>query len=187
MIDCSNAEMRDRLPDLANESLSPELRAIVLAHIRDCPPCTAEIAIIRTSRMVLLAGTPAVDVSRIVSNLPRAGQARPISSAQRWGGTWRIAAAVTFLVAGAGSYAVLKQDADVVRPDSLLVMQDTVAGLALTGALVDLDEAELLTLADDLGQIEALPSTDVVPLSVGLSGAAGVEIPATIGRDPEGL
>lgn len=189
MIDCPNAEMRDRLPDLANESLSPELRAIVLEHLAGCAPCSAEIEIIRMTRVVLRDATPRVNVATIVSALPRGGQARSISTARGWA-PWRIAAAVTLLMAGAGSYAVMKQGNNGgVGPDSGLAATavDTTRGLAMTGALADLSDSELQTLMDGLSTIKALPSTEVEPISVSLSGPPTSDISDTIIRDLEDL
>src|SRR5687767_2983371 len=112
MIDCPNVEMRDRLPDLANESLEPAVRVLVIAHIDGCPACAAEIEILRTARLILVTTTPKVNVAGIVSALPQYRDVSrtvpgvtPINAAlsvQRrgWGASWRAAAAVTLLAAG---------------------------------------------------------------------------------------
>ena len=71
MTDCLNVEMRDLLPDLANESLDPSARVLVLAHIEECTSCGAEVAILRSVRTVVIETTPRVDVASIVSALPR--------------------------------------------------------------------------------------------------------------------
>src|SRR3982751_6704109 len=70
MIDCPNVEMRDRLPDLANDTLVAAERDLVLAHVADCNACTAEIEILRTTRRILVATTPKVNVANIVMALP---------------------------------------------------------------------------------------------------------------------
>lgn len=167
MIECSNVEMRDRLPDLANDTLEPAVRELVMVHLAACAECTAEIEILRTTRLMLLKTTPKVNVAGIVSALPRYGvtsiNAAPSAPRRTWASSWHLAAAMTFIAAGIGSYAVLRPDSPV-RPDSLnvrLASPDTSAGMALTGALADLSDAELSALADDIDNIEALPPAEV--------------------------
>src|SRR5688500_3576993 len=99
MIDCPNVEMRDRLPDLANDTLVVAERELVLAHLAECPACIAEIEILRTTRLILVKSTPKVNVAGIVSALPQYG-VKPITSApsarrSSWANSWRIAAAAT--------------------------------------------------------------------------------------------
>jgi hypothetical protein len=167
MIECSNVAMRDRLPDLANETLESATRELVMVHLAECVACTAELEILRTTRLILVKTTPKVDVAGIVSALPQYG-VTPIGSApsvrqRSWATSWRVAAAMTFLAAGIGSYAVLRPDSPV-RPDSVNLRQavaDTATGMALTGALADMSDAGLSALAGDIDKIEALPSTEV--------------------------
>src|SRR4051812_38365061 len=111
MVDCPNVEMRDRLPDLANDTLVVAERELVLAHLAECAECTAEIEILRTARLIMLKTTPKVNIAGIVSALPRYG-VKSISSAPSvrrtsWANSWRVAAAVTFLAAGIGSYEII--------------------------------------------------------------------------------
>lgn len=174
MTDCLNVEMRDRLPDLANESLDPSARVLVLAHIEECTLCAAEVAILQSVRTVVREATPRVDVASIVSALPRPKTATaaepgivPIHSARsarrRTWGSWQIAAAVTMLAGGIGSYAVLRPDSPVPGIDStgIVAPADSGSGLALTGALSYMSDAELDALVRDIDAIEALPSTEV--------------------------
>ena len=183
MIECSNVAMRDRLPDLANETLESATRELVMVHLAECVACTAELEILRTTRLILVKTTPKVNVADIVmalpsyDSVPRAERGvsalpqygvTPIGSApsvrqRSWATSWRVAAAMTFLAAGIGSYAVLRPDSPV-RPDSVNLRQavaDTATGMALTGALADMSDAELSALAGDIDKIEALPSTEV--------------------------
>jgi hypothetical protein len=164
MIDCPNVEMRDRLPDLANDTLVMAQRELVLAHLAECPACTAEIEILRTTRLILITTTPKVNVAGIVSALPQYGVAS-ISSAptmrkRRWANSWRVAAAVTFLAAGIGSYELLTKEAVVPTIDSIAAAPDSTIGLALT-ALAVMSDDELSALAGDIESMEALPSTEV--------------------------
>jgi hypothetical protein len=113
MNDCSNAEIRDRLPDLLHELLDAESRAVVIAHVALCVDCRDELELLRSLHKTLNARTPRVDVAYIVSALPkppaqRAGNA-PIQLPRRRWSDWRIAAAVTVLVAGGSSVALLNR------------------------------------------------------------------------------
>ena len=168
MIDCPNVEMRDRLPDLANDSLEPAVRELVLVHLAECTACTAEIEILRTTRLIMLKTTPKVNVAGIVAALPQYGS-DPITPARprSWASSWRLAAAVTFVAAGIGSYAMLQPGSPVAR-DTIVAQADTTVGLALTGALADLSDAELSALVGDIDNIEALPSTEVETTSSGV-------------------
>jgi hypothetical protein len=170
MIECLNVEMRDQLPDLANDTLEPSARALVLAHLSECAGCTAEIEILRTTRLIMLKTTPKVNVAGIVSALPQYGVTSiadaPGGSLRRgrtgWTNSWRAAAAVTFLAAGLGSYELLNKDAPITSVDSIAAVSgDSTVGLALTGALADLSDAELGALATEVEKIEALPSTEI--------------------------
>jgi hypothetical protein len=171
MTECPNVEMRDRLPDLANETLEPSMRVLVLAHVESCAACAAEIEIVRSTRLWIVQSTPRVNVSAIVSALPRHGVI-PISQApsarRRSWASWRAAAAITVLAAGVGSYAVLKPGSPVGTIDSagMVADADGRTGLALTGALAGLSEAELTALVKDIDAIDALPSTQIETASV---------------------
>jgi hypothetical protein len=169
MIDCPNVEMRDRLPDLANDSLEPSVRVLVLAHLEQCAHCTAEIEILRTTRLILLTTTPKVNVAAIALALPsydsppREGRGvTPLASARRrsFSNSWAVAAAVAVFAAGIGSYAVLRPGAPIGPIDSAVLA--AAPGMALTGALADLSDDELDALTQDIAAIEALPSTEVV-------------------------
>lgn len=113
MNDCQNAEIRDQLPDLLHDRLDATRRAVVLAHVEDCADCRDELELLRSARAMIHAGTPRVDVNWVVGALPlpqpralRVERRRPLWT------DWRVAAAVTLLVAGGGSFAVLRQQHD---------------------------------------------------------------------------
>src|SRR5437868_2070019 len=104
MNDCSNAEIRDRLPDLLHDRLDARVRAEVAAHVAGCADCQAELKLLRSARAMFIAQAPRVDVGRIVQALPTRAQTR-----RRSWVNWRVAAAVTFLVVGGGSVAVMSR------------------------------------------------------------------------------
>lgn len=112
MNDCQNAEIRDQLPDLLHDRLTATHRAVVLAHVDSCAECREELELLRAARAMFQTQTPPVDVNWVVNALPiarprvvRAERRRPLWT------DWRVAAAVTLLVAGGGSLAVLRQQA----------------------------------------------------------------------------
>lgn len=124
MTECDNAEMRDLLPDLVNDTLSPDERERVRAHVAACGACSDEELLLRAMR----AARPVaqgIDVARIVSALPR-GVGMPVAaSASRvaaplltvsrgaadpaprkrsvFASVWRMAATVAIAAIGSGS------------------------------------------------------------------------------------
>src|SRR5215218_2214702 len=112
MNDCSNAEIRDQLPDLLHDRLDVSLRADVLAHVDDCVDCRSELELLRGVQGVLLQRTPRIDVNYVVQALPKrvTPPLRAIPARRIWA-DWRIAAAVTLLAVGGGSMAVMNRGA----------------------------------------------------------------------------
>ncbi len=108
MSDCSNAEIRDLLPDLMHDRLDAHTRARVIAHVDGCADCRSELELLRSLRGSLDRATPRVDVDRVVAALPTPASVRPRQH-RGWRvlNDWRIAAAVTFIVAGGTSLAVI--------------------------------------------------------------------------------
>jgi hypothetical protein len=201
MTDCPNVEMRDRLPDLANDSLESAARLLVEAHLETCAACGAEIAIIRSTRLLMRQTTPRVNVASIVLALPayadvtareqgsatREAGITPITAARsmrgRSWGSWRAAAAITMVAAGLGSYAVLRSDSPVRTLDSTSIPTTaTSGGMALTGRLADLSDSELTALVQDIDAIEALPSTEVDILTVA---AVPTTLPDSVSQELE--
>jgi len=110
MNDCPNAEIRDLLPDLLHDRLDVSMRAAVMAHVDACVDCRAELELLRVVHGMFVSQTPRVDVNYVVNALPKRA-AQPVRAAPRrrvWS-DWRIAAAVTVLAVGGGSFAVLRQ------------------------------------------------------------------------------
>ena len=115
MNDCSNAEIRDQLPDLLHERLDASVRAAVTAHVSECVDCRDELELLRSLHKTLIAQTPRVDIAYVLGALPKAPAARPRiqpAARRRWA-DWRVAAAVTVLVAGGSSLAVLRRGSEI--------------------------------------------------------------------------
>jgi hypothetical protein len=119
MNDCPNAEIRDQLPDLLHDRLTVSVRAAVIAHIDGCVDCRDELELLRGVRSVLVTPAPRIDISHVVSALPKPPVRRFQPAAKRrttWV-DWRIAAAVTLLAVGGSSAAILSRGSapDVLR------------------------------------------------------------------------
>ena len=110
MSDCSNAEIRDLLPDLVHETLTVANRGRVVAHVAVCEICTSEVALLRGVRSAL-SGAPTVNVASIVSLLPPPGLARsrevPVIAVRRQATRWRMAAGLIVAV-GVSSALLLR-------------------------------------------------------------------------------
>lgn len=172
MTDCPNGDIRDLLPDLLHGRLDAGERAEVESHLRGCAECRVELELLRGMRSALRRA-PAVNVERIVAEIPpyRAPvQRRP---ARSWGG-WRIAAAVTLLAAG-GTSVIVARNGD--RKPATLAVAPAPADreLALAGgSIAELDDSELSALIDDVGSLDA-----VTPADVDNATAAGPIAPST--------
>lgn len=122
MIDCSNVEIRELLPEYLHDALGAGARDRVEAHLADCEPCRDELATLRLARSVYAAArTPSIDAAAIVRALPRPARqvpegarspVRPVAvvrpAPRRSSTMLRIAAAVTFISLGGISVAVTR-------------------------------------------------------------------------------
>jgi len=131
MNDCPNADIRDQLPDLLHERLDVSMRASVMAHVDTCADCRAELELLRGIHGMLVSRTPRVDVSYVVQALPtRAAQPAPVARRRPAWSDWRIAAAVTVLAVGGGSFAVLRQSSSPGPLDTMFAAPPTAQGTA---------------------------------------------------------
>ena len=188
MNDCPNAEFRDRLPDLLHERLDALERAAVTAHIESCADCRAELVLLTQLRQTLAATAPRMDVARIAAAIPAASRAASRRSWMPRRVDWRVAAAVTLLLAGGTSVATLMErdpargltaGADslvataIVRADVAPTTSSrssetgastgtrapaSMVELAIGGGLGDLDASDLRVLLDDIEQMDVLPA-----------------------------
>src|SRR5207302_1745779 len=70
--------VRERLPDLLHERLPAVERERVLAHVRECAECAAELAWLRSAREALTSATPRLDASAIARAVR--AQLEPVAS-----------------------------------------------------------------------------------------------------------
>lgn len=198
MGECSNAAMRDLLPDLLHDRLPAAVRAELRGHVDACADCRLELELLRRVRAATVA--PRVDASRIAAALP------PYRARARWR-RWmespqlRVAAAVILLVGGVAVFTFVGREPQADRTAAQTPTAGTVpvavapgvapvivgataamtrsasssapAELAVGETLNDLSDADLRALLEELGQLEAVTpaETEVVLPSLGRSGA----------------
>lgn len=192
MTDCSNAEMRDLLPDFVRGTLGTEALRRVEGHVAGCGPCTEEAALLRLLGHAL-APAPAVDVAAIVARLPKAPlERRPAWYAQPM---LRMAAAL-LLFAGVGSFFISRSGQVTIAPPrvasasasaSATLPAETIAAVERgTGAgpavaelsasvAGDLTDAELRTLLESIDNLESAPAAESEELVRGLPGSSGLD------------
>ena len=163
MDDCRNAEMKDRLPDLLGDAAARPGLETVRAHVASCESCRSELALLRAVREAHPA--PAVDVARVVSALPAYRRPSIWTRASRSTGM-RIAAGFVVMVGLAAGVERLQReqvsrDTVAVRAEAVRAEGTRAAGeLAVGASLSDLSESDLQELLRDLGDIEAVTSTE---------------------------
>lgn len=111
MNDCIRADIRDQLPDLLHERLDASARAAVMAHLEACTDCRDELRLLGEMRAMLDGRAPRVDLNYVIEALPKPPAPRAHVGGRRhvWA-DWRVAAAVTLIVAGGSSVALLSRD-----------------------------------------------------------------------------
>jgi hypothetical protein len=208
MNDCVNAEMRDQLPDLVHDRLTAADRTVLLAHVEACGDCRDELQLLRDAKTMFARGIPRVDVAYVVGALPKAPAPRgvtrlePARRARRWN-DWRIAAAVTLLIAGGGSYAMMSShtagasvdsaalsvpsssalsavalvDSSTSDVDQLVVADDDqpAATGSMDARLGDLDEDQLNVLLKNIDDLRAVPASEPEPVSIGVDANTAME------------
>lgn len=172
MTDCTNAELKDLLPELGQGTLDVADEASVRAHVAACADCRAELALLEAVRLHADAVTPRVDTAAILAGVQRAtAQPRVLALKPRrpWRARSYVAAAASVLFVGAlslsaiartfgtpdgaslGGTPALNGDVDSAADVPVYAM----AGLSVGGGLSDLTDAELQALLTELEQVEA--------------------------------
>ena len=156
MRECDNAEMRDLLPDLLGDMPGrPELAA-ARRHVAECEACRAELALLESVRRAVPA--PAIDAAPIAARIPAY---RP---APRWQGVirapaFRMAAAI-LLVVGIGTLTSDAPDRGAPDTADARPVAAVPGELGVGTPLGELSEADLQRLVDEMGELEAVTSTD---------------------------
>jgi anti-sigma factor RsiW len=158
MIECSNGEIRDQLPDFIHGRLRASDREAVAAHVTICVACTREVALLRELRGAL-AVAPAVDLARIVAALPRpraVGRAAP-----RFRVEWRIAAAVAAVAVGVASLTLRGPTSREPSPEPS--QRVAAREVAVDPELAEASAGELDALLRDLESFDGLPAPEPEP------------------------
>jgi hypothetical protein len=175
MRDCSNGEVRDRLPELMHNRLDGETLRAVRSHVDGCADCRAELELLAQIRGASVA--PRMDTSRIVASLPRyravPAWRRAASSAQ----VRALAAAVVLMV---GGYSLLRRDAPeragepAVQAQTATAPTGTAHELAVGDSFTDLSDSDLAAVIDEIEKLEAVTPEpiDEPVLSIGGGGGA---------------
>ncbi len=186
MIDCSNVEMREMLPELVHEALAPAERAALLAHLATCAECSEELALLRDAeRAMRSVRVPVVDTAAIVAALPRPrAVAAPRPLMRRSPTLLRLAAAISFISVGGISVAVARSymgeaahtvvdsaRADAVAPaggpsiaanivEPVAAASGDAKMIAVHPSIAALDDADLESLLGELDDLEAAPMAE---------------------------
>lgn len=78
MTDCSNAEIRDLLPDYVHDQLSVTDLARVEQHLVSCADCAEELELLQTV-FAIRPSVKAPSIADIVASLPKPGQSVPFA------------------------------------------------------------------------------------------------------------
>ncbi|HSA56030.1 MAG TPA: zf-HC2 domain-containing protein [Gemmatimonadaceae bacterium] len=175
MSDCTNLEVRERLPEYVHGRLAALELKWVETHIASCAECASELSLLHAVRAAY-DRVPAVNTAAIVSALPRPRPAR-----RRWDSTpalLRLAAVVSFISLGGISLATLRGFLDrdgSGMTDSAVVLsrgEDTARGrngvdgvngtpaISFGGGVSDLEAEDLLALLAAVDALEGAPPAD---------------------------
>ena len=110
MSECTNLEMRDRLPDFVRGALSGPSSVELEGHLATCAECRAELRLVRDAHAVLSA-TPSVDATHIVTAIGRSSGLRRSATAavaeSRRRRAWSVAPSRRVWLAAASIVAVV--------------------------------------------------------------------------------
>src|ERR1043166_3960662 len=183
MTDCTNLEMRDRLPELVNGKLDAPLLVDVRTHVTGCVDCQAEVKVLERARGVIILATPRIDAARIVASLPGAPASRRPSF------NWRIAASILVLAVGGGSAALMYGSRVTPQGSDTIALvapaTDQSSELSIAGDLSGLSDDQLRTLVGRVESIESMPAAEVGP-STEMTGIIPASTSPANNRDSSG-
>jgi hypothetical protein len=143
MIDCGNSEIRELLPDMLHDSLSPSERKRVSVHMAGCAECREEMALL--SKVYSLGAAPTVNVAAIAASIAPYRK-RPWFSVPA---AVRIAAGIAVIAVGGASYSIVNR-----------TVEQGDAGIT---------ESAIASLANDTVPLSATTVTDPVSVSSDLN------------------
>jgi predicted anti-sigma-YlaC factor YlaD len=176
MTDCGNSGIRELLPDVLHDSLSPVDRERVMAHVSTCADCRAELDLLST---VYAMGTrPALNVSAI------AGSIAPYKRRPAWlrmPPVMRIAAGLALAALGGASYSIVNRS---VGAAGTAYVDSTPAGLPTDSTLPAASSSgDPVAVTPDLSALDDQGMRDLIAELEKLDGAFPVE-PRPLIRSP---
>jgi hypothetical protein len=204
MRECEN--VLERLPELLHERLSAVERERVLAHVRGCAACAAELAWLRTMRDGIVAAAPRVDVAAIARGVhaklgaaptlrlvttdeappPVVRGTRPVTR-PRWASAGlRAAAALAVVAAGAASVLVSRRGPD--APPRVAVGAPATSSAPTGSASAPQGEPSAPSTPDvPAASLQVASAETEAPLGVSLADLSDDELAAVIAAvDAEG-
>ncbi len=104
MRDCADAAMRDRLPLFVTGRLTDSDSTMVEAHLASCSDCVAEVDLLRAVGRAY--AVPAIDAAVVAAAIPAPRRKRTAYYQQPM---WRVAAAMTLMIAGTAGVLVMRR------------------------------------------------------------------------------
>jgi anti-sigma factor RsiW len=171
--------MRDQLPLYVSGRLADAEYDRVEAHLRDCADCAAEVGVLRAA--VRAFEVRALDSAAISAKIPTARTAQRSRPFHRQP-LWRVAAAITLMIAGTATVMVVQQNGGASPGvDTLVIAQGTApretavaaggpsvvratATINFGNDLSDLSDAQLEALIASLDRLEGAVSAEPVSL-----------------------
>jgi Putative zinc-finger len=154
MNNCTELDLQEMLPDLLHRKLEAQDRARVEAHLAECAPCTEELRVLRSVASATIFA-PAIDVDKIVRQIPPYGGVAPVAQAPARSRlvSWLVAASMLVVLAGGGS----------------LLMQQRAAPARVASAGAAADRGVAPTAAAPINAVGANPTNLKTPTTVAVS------------------
>src|SRR3954470_15137889 len=191
MNDCTDRDIKELLPDLLHRTLLNEDRERVELHVATCESCREDLGVLRVVKSAAVF-VPAIDVGRIVRQIPPYQRIAPVVEAPARSRVtrWLTAATMAGLVIGGGSpvlnrqpreppRAVVTDNTSTVLPGATVVVpietssvpQEAVATksspahtFALASDVASLSDGDLQQLMNEMDDFDALPAAEPDPV-----------------------
>lgn len=182
---CIESDVQEMLPDLLHRTLRSEDRERVEFHLATCESCREELSVLRTVKSAAVFA-PAIDVGRIVRQIPPYERITPSveAPARSRAARWLVAATMAVLFVGGGALLLNRPEA----PDAVAVEYPSAVSpassgesvpapavvetpsapaprnLALAADVASLSDGDLVQLMTEMETFDALPATETEPV-----------------------
>ena len=158
MIECTNIDIRDVLPEFLQGTLDGLTHAHVQAHLESCAACTVEVQLLMAVRASI--APPRVDTARIAAAILPYRRQRSVYAAMRR--PVALAAAFLLCAVGVSTVAVTHYYHAGQHPSFGTTPAAAAPGIAIVG-VSDLSDDRLEQLISQMDQLEAAPPADPEP------------------------